>query len=506
MAKKGFLLWLAGLCILPSTLLGRVADAVWYQGTVENAFKEAEKSKKPIFIYWGATWCPPCNEIKKEVFAAPDFAEIMKPFIAIYLDGDDEEAQIWGEKLGASGYPTILVLNTKGAEVVRLDHGLDFNEFKVAMAAALAQQSPLAQIIERLEKKEMSLADWPLLAYSSAEHWRGVKLSTDEKLNLFEKLMESVPPSMPLIKVQLQKKWLSQKIEHKNGEPLEPEEAHLVIECLNKMLESESGRMSLRHFIIFDSVEVMAALRRSGSHKAYDKLKGDLLIAARELVKNPQISLDLRLWASALEWSFFKLENDGQAVPLAMRQKIKAAVATADLLAKTEYERKSVIAGAAYLLSEVGDVGGAYDLLFQEQKESNTPWYYQSALAKLELNRGRHEQARLWSRRARDQARGRATKIQWAASDLLLQLDLKKKVPDLDIGPALESFYTSVFSQPDGFLGRNNLRAVRVAGQIAPLLKEPQWSRKISYYSSKCGGLSGSNQQRCNEHFKSLGL
>ena len=34
----------------------------------------------------------------------------MSGFVPVYLDGDSEAAQIWGERLKAAGYPTILVL------------------------------------------------------------------------------------------------------------------------------------------------------------------------------------------------------------------------------------------------------------------------------------------------------------------------------------------------------------------------------------------------------------
>ena len=57
---------------------------------------------KPLFLYWGAVWCPPCNQIKKTIFTRREFQEKMKLFLPVYLDGDTKSAQIWGEKLKAS--------------------------------------------------------------------------------------------------------------------------------------------------------------------------------------------------------------------------------------------------------------------------------------------------------------------------------------------------------------------------------------------------------------------
>jgi protein disulfide-isomerase len=35
----------------------------WFDGSVDEAFAAAQESGKPIYLYWGAEWCPPCHAI-----------------------------------------------------------------------------------------------------------------------------------------------------------------------------------------------------------------------------------------------------------------------------------------------------------------------------------------------------------------------------------------------------------------------------------------------------------
>ena len=47
----------------------------WRKGDVDAAFADARVQRLPVFLYWGAIWCPPCNQVKATIFNRQDFVD-----------------------------------------------------------------------------------------------------------------------------------------------------------------------------------------------------------------------------------------------------------------------------------------------------------------------------------------------------------------------------------------------------------------------------------------------
>ncbi|MEJ0099250.1 MAG: thioredoxin family protein [Pseudomonadota bacterium] len=154
------------------------AGIAWFEGSVEQAFAAANAQHKLVFLYWGASWCPPCHDLKAHVFSRRDFQDKLRQFVAVPLDGDAPGAQRAGEEFHVLGYPTVVVLTADRKEIARIAGGNDLASYADVLDLALENVRPLPEVLAALRADgslALSAADCRRLA------WNGWDLDPREK-------------------------------------------------------------------------------------------------------------------------------------------------------------------------------------------------------------------------------------------------------------------------------------------------------------------------------------
>jgi protein disulfide-isomerase len=470
--------------------------AVWQTGEIETVLR----SGKPVLLYWGAVWCPPCNELKEQVFSKERFREIAKLVTPFYLDGDSANAQALAERYKLTGYPTVLLLSAQGEELTRFSGSLDVQEFEAAVSSAVAGKTSVQALVEK--KTDLTADEWRILAYTSWDQLEGLTL-TDEATQLVE-LAKRVPQTLdPAAQASL-----VSRVATRIALIEKPSESGLQAfrnswpDFWQKISASPATIRASRSFLAYNLSETSKLLFGDDlkTKPEFTKFSENWFTAAQTLQQDKTLSADSRLWAHYPELVAYKLVKPDvkpEALPKELRQKVAAAARQAISEAKSNFDRHAVISGAAYLLGEVGEFDEARKVLLAEVERTDTPWYYQSSLASLEKAAGRKKEALVWSGKARESVQGRSSKLQWLVSDIALILDIGDDKKTATVAPLLDKYYVMAAQEPDGYLGRNRARAERVA-KLVKKHKDANIEQVLQKHAKSC------TTDACRQHFASI--
>ncbi|TDI89653.1 MAG: DUF255 domain-containing protein [Chloroflexi bacterium] len=388
----------------------------WLNGDVEGAFALAAEQNKPLFLYWGAEWCPPCHAIKATVFKTREFRERSELFIPVYLDGDTEDAQRYGEQFAVMGYPTMIVFSPGGQEITRIPNGIDIQAFAEVLDLAMSSLRPLTDIALSIAAGQPPDArDCTLFAYYSWEQDNDRILAEQDSTLLFRSAAQQCGkdhPDGPRLDLLYLEYAVRAAARDDNPVPLSMDDQQVALAQLIVILANPDAIRSNAMTLIRFGDEFAATFTDPKSVERTALV--DALRSAFDLIAADEEAFPTdRLYASMGKRSLEQIDDPDAPVSDALEAEILSRVAWADATTTTPHERQAVINAAANVLIAAGLDDHAEALLLREIERSKQPYYFMSGLAELAEEDGNSAAALAWLKRAHEGSRGPATRFQW---------------------------------------------------------------------------------------------
>lgn len=438
----------------------------WLKGDVDGAFALAAAAGKPVFLYWGAAWCPPCHEIRAAVFKTREFVERSRQFVAVYLDGDSDDAQRYGEQFGVMGYPTIIVFSPQGEELTRIASGIDIAAFANVLDLALSSLQPVADIADSvLGGTPPDARACRLFAYYSWDQDNERILASHDAGALFSTMAEQCAEQTDAARLTLL--YLGNALDRADdaGTPAFAEPAADRARFA-AILDDPDAVLANPVALIFRGPRLVEALTAPNSVER-NELANALANAYDAISAADTVYLTERLYATGAKVALERIDDETAPISDDLRTEVLTRVAWADATTEDAHERQAVINAAANVLTDAGLASYARELLLREIERSEEPYYFMSGLAELAEAEGDNVAALNWLKRAHEASRGPATRFQWGRAYVS---GLIRLTPE--DGDAIESetiaLFTELGADRNAFYHRN----ARVMSRLEQQLRE----------------------------------
>ncbi len=420
----------------------------WFQGSVPDAFAAAERSGRPVLLFWGAVWCPFCHTLKATVFRRPDFIAKTRLFVPVYLDGDEPGAQSWGERFAVLGYPTLVVLDPDQHEILRLGAGHDVSEYASVLDVALEDLQPIdgvlalaagGQPLNADQCRRLAFNEWTL---DSIEPQRYQAQATalqsaanacsagPERANLA--IYAAAFESRSEFKVQGRRAAVSARL------------SALMQQVSEVLARPELALATAPALTALDASFFRAARSRS---PALAKELLDRYVAAMDAAaSSPRFVLADQLgFLDAKLTALMSLAPAGTPLPADVLKNVDARIDAALDAEKSPYVRPGLVNAALNILEDTEQLNEAYRIAKAEIDRSETPYYYQADLAEIAEKLGHTDEAMGLLDAAYHGARGPATRFQWGT---LYVSGLLRMAPNQD--QRIEQAGLQVLAELDG--------------------------------------------------------
>jgi thiol-disulfide isomerase/thioredoxin len=439
---------------------------------VDAIFAKAKADNKPVFLYWGAVWCPPCNQIKATVFNRPDFIERSKAFVPVYLDGDTKGAQKLGTQFKVRGYPTMILFKPDGTELTRLPGEVDASQYMQVLAMGLATtysvKESLAAVLEggadaAKAKAAMTPDAWRMLAFYSWDTDEAKLLPKKDLAATLQKLAQACPADNKGASARLALKAITAAA--KDNLPGFDKAAALA--RAQQVLADPA--LARDNFDVLTSYagDIVPAITTAGSperaklladwNAALDKLSTDASLSKADRLGAIQGKVSL---AESLRPKDSKAPLDAALVAQAREAANLAVQTTTD-----KYERQAVVPNAADLLADAGLLDESDALLKAELPKAVSPYYHMLVLASNAKKRGDKAGSLNWAEKAYTDSEGPATRMQWGTGYVTKIVDLTPQ-DSARIEKAAAQVISELEPSPETFYERNRRSLEKMGAKL----------------------------------------
>ena len=464
--------------------LNAAADA-----DIERAFAQARAEKKPVLLYWGAKWCPPCNQLKATLFNRADFIERSKSFVAVHIDGDLPGAQKLGGRFKVRGYPTMILMAADGSEITRLPGEVDAPQVMNVLQLGLAGGRPVKTVLaDARSGKPVSGAEWRMLAYYAWDVDEAQLVPAAERAGLLAQLSMACPASEAESATRLLLKALA---ESDDGKGIKPDAA--LRQRVAKLLADPAAARAQMDVVVNYAADITKALapQPGADRKA---LGVAFNTALQRLQADASLSRADRLGAltSRVALARIDLPKDERQPKLApaLVQQVREHVAHDDREMTDPYERQAVISSGAWALSEVGLWAESDALLKANLSKSHSPYYLMSQLAGNARKQGRPDEALRWYEESYAKSEGPATRLQWGAGYISALVELAPK-DEARIERVARQLFAEAGKDPAAFHERSARSLQRVGNKLAEWNQGGQHDAVIRRLNDGAPGQAG---------------
>lgn len=465
---------------------------------IDRYFVQAKAEKKPVLLYWGAKWCPPCNQLKATLFNRADFIEQSKAFVAVGIDGDAPGAQKLGTRFKVRGYPTMILFNPAGSEITRLPGEADAAQVMKVLQLGLSSGRPVKAVLADAKAgKKLAANEWRLLGFYGWETDEQQLLPVAERPATLAQLAKASEGVDAETTTRL---WLKSVGAMAEGKAADPAQISTGLPRLRAVLGDAAQSHAQMDVLTNEAPDLVKAFAPQPG-EARLALVAEFDAALKRLNEDTTLSRADRLNALQGRIDLARLDSPKDApnpknIPAALLTEAREQAAKANREITDGYERQAVVTEAAHLLGRAGLWKDSDELLKSALARSHSPYYLMSQLGSNAKKQGRRADALRWYEEAFNKSEGPATRLQWGTTYLTALVELSP-----EDAPRIEKAAAQLFSEADKDPGAFYERSERSLKKVGSLLttwnQGPTQAAVVGRLKAQldgvCGKLDGSD-------------